>query len=82
MLKFICYYPVESAYGIPSVTLCRRPCTATIQMAGIGVKIVKPGGEKMDDFEEKVSQVGVHEPLELQIVVCVWYWRDLVVCFN
>ena len=26
-------------------------------MAGVGVKILKPGGEKMDKFEESVSQV-------------------------
>ena len=26
-------------------------------MAGVGVKILKPGGAKMDKFEESVSQV-------------------------
>ena len=42
--KFYCY-PFRPGYFI------------YLQMAAGGVKIIKPGGEKLDKFEESVSQV-------------------------
>lgn len=45
-------------------------------MAGVGVKIIKPGGEKLDKFEESVSQVSIVFFLLVTKFISTLYWAS------